>query len=65
MENKAWSVNGAIAVQTEAHDRLERAIAEKRSFGIYIGKARITTAASFASAKMYVGRDKRYTILPD
>lgn len=63
--SKTWSVNGAIAIQSAAHAHLEKAIAEKRSFGIYIGKCRVTTAASLAAAKLYVGRDKRYTIIAD
>ena len=62
---KGWSVNGAIAVSSSAHARLEKAIAEKRTFGIYIGRARIVTCASLTAAKMYVGGDKRYTIIAD
>lgn len=61
----AWSVNGAIAVTTSAHARLEKAIAEKRTFGIYIGRARVVTCASLAAAKIYVGGDKRYSIIAD
>lgn len=65
MENKGWSVNGAIAVASSAHARLERAIAEKRTFGVYIGTARVVTCASRTSAEMYVGKSKRYTIKAD
>jgi hypothetical protein len=65
METKGWSVNGAIAVASSAHARLERAIAEKRTFGVYIGSARVVTCASLAAAKMYVGKSKRYTIIAD
>ena len=63
--NRGWSVNGAIAVQTEAHNRLEKALAEKRTFGIYLGKARVVTCANLAAAKMYVGKSTRYTIIAD
>ncbi len=61
----AWSVTGAIAAQSAAHDRLTRAIAEKRSYGIYLGSCRVTTAASLSAARMWVGKSKRYTIKPD
>jgi hypothetical protein len=58
-----WSVNGAIAAQSAAHDRLETALSEKRAFEIYLGSARVTTCASLAAAKMWVGKSKRYTII--
>jgi hypothetical protein len=61
----AWSVAGAIAVQSAAHAVLERAIAEERTFGVYIGAARIVTCASRRAAEMYVGKSKKYTIIAD
>ncbi len=60
-----WNVTGAIAAQSAAHDRLTRAIAEKRSYGIYLGSYRVTTAESLNAARMWVGKSKRYTIIAD
>lgn len=60
----AWSVNGAIAMQTSAHERLMKAIENKTGYYIYFNGCQITTAESLRAAQLYVGKSKRYTIVP-
>lgn len=61
---QAWSVNGAIAVQTQAHNALETAIRENRAVHIFMGNCQITTCASLAAAKLWIGKSKKYRIVP-
>jgi hypothetical protein len=60
----AWNVNGVIAMQSSAHDRLTKAIEEKRAVHIYQGNCQITTCASIEAARMWIGKSKKYTIVP-
>lgn len=63
MAKQAWSVTGAIAVQSAAHSRLESAIAEKRAVEIWQGNCHITTCASIGAAQMWIGKSKKYRIV--
>lgn len=58
-----WSVSGAIAAQSQAHDRLARAVAENRAVEIWQGQCRITTCADLRAAQMWIGRSKKYRIV--
>ncbi len=60
-----WNLTEAVSIQSRADGEMQRAIEEKRTFGIYIGASRIVTAASLQSAKSWVGKSKRYTIIAD
>ncbi len=59
----AYSVTGAIAAQSEAHDRLVRAIDENRAFEIWEGTFKHTTCASLSAAQAWIGRSKKYRIV--
>lgn len=63
-EMAAWNVAGAVAMQSEAHDRMTKALETKQAFFIYQGDCHITTASSLSAAKMWVGKSKKYTIVP-
>jgi hypothetical protein len=63
--NNGWNVTGAIAAQSSAHSRLERAIAEGRAVLIYMGNCHVTTCESIAAAKFWIGKSKKYRIVTE
>jgi hypothetical protein len=64
MKTRQFSVTGLIAIQTQAHNELTAAIKENRAVSIYLGECRVTTCASVAAARLWIGKSKRYTIRP-
>ena len=59
---QAWSVTGAIAMQTAAHNELVKAVENKTGYTIWYGNCQITSCASLAAARLWVGKSKKYTI---
>jgi hypothetical protein len=60
---KAFSVTGAIAVQSQAHSELVSAIAQNRAVEIWQGNCRITTCANLRAAQLWIGKSKKYTVI--
>lgn len=58
-----WSITGAIAAQSAAHDRLQRAVDNQTAVEIWLGDCRITTAADMSAALMWVGKSKKYRLV--
>jgi len=64
MANKAFNVTGAVAVQSAAHDRLQRAIENGTAVRILYNGAPYVTAHSVAAAKLFIGKSRNMTIVP-
>jgi len=58
-----FSITGAVAIQSQAHDRLTKALAENRAVEIWMGDCRVTTCESLRAAQMWVGKSKKYCIV--
>lgn len=59
-----FSTSGAIASQSNAHARLQAAIASGAAVRILWNGVPYMTAESLAAAKLVVGKSKRMTIVP-
>lgn len=61
--SKQFSVSGAVAVQSEAHARMEKAIATGTTWKVLFNGAPYVTCSSYRAAVAFVGKSKRYTIV--
>jgi hypothetical protein len=63
MAKQAFSVTGAIAMQTQAREAFERSEAAGTTYKVLCNGAPYVTLASYAAAVAFVGKSKRLTIV--
>lgn len=63
MAKQAFSVTGAIAMQTAAHLEMESAVKAGQTWKVLCNGAPYATLASYAAAVAFVGKSKRLTIV--
>lgn len=65
MAKQAFSVTGAMAMQTAAGREIEKAVAAGETWKVLFNGAPYATLASYAAAVAFVGKSKRLTIVKE
>ena len=63
MAKQAFSVTGAIELQTTAGREMEKAVSAGQTWKVLCNGAPYVTLASYAAAVAFVGNSKRLTIV--
>lgn len=58
-----FSVTGAVTAASNAHGRLERAIANGTTWRVLVNGCPYVTCASLEAAKAFIGKSKKYQIV--
>jgi hypothetical protein len=63
MAKQAFSVTGAISMQSAAHREMEAAVSAGQTWKVLCNGAPYVTLSSYAAAVAFVGKSKRLTVV--